>query len=125
MVAHLSDFGTGRLLTRDQSMTQTETLGRLVMWHQKPTDEMFTTDISLKRWVNNLLPTSLMEVVDKTLLSREEEDFVVEEQCVLLILSFAMECVIEMPEKRIDAKDIITKLLKIKDILVKDHAKES
>ncbi|KAK9181297.1 hypothetical protein WN944_024434 [Citrus x changshan-huyou] len=80
---------------------------------------MFTTELSLKLWVNNLLPASLMEVVDKTLLRREEEDFTMKEQSVLSILSLALKCVMEMPEKKINAIDIVTKLLKLRDILSK------
>ena len=68
---------------------------------------------------NNLLPASLMEVVDKTILSREEEDFTMKEQSVLSILSLALKCVMEMPEKNINAIDIVTKLLKLRDILSK------
>lgn len=90
---------------------------------KKPTDKMFAAELSLKHWVNGLLPVSLMEVVNKTLLSRPEKDFAAKEQCVLSIFSLAMECTMELPEKRINAKGIVTGLLKIRDTLRKKVSK--
>ncbi|GAY64667.1 hypothetical protein CUMW_235190 [Citrus unshiu] len=97
MVAHLSDFGMAKpLLEEDQSLTQTQTLatigymapeygseGRVstngdvysfgimlmeIFTRTKPTDEIFSGEMTLKRWVNDLLPISVMEVVDANLL---------------------------------------------------------
>ncbi|KAH9648324.1 protein kinase domain-containing protein [Citrus sinensis] len=133
MIAHLSDFGIAKLLSgEDQSMTQTQTLATIgymapeygierkvstrsdiysygimlieTFTRKKPADKMFAAELSLKHWVNGLLPVSLMEVVNKTLLSPPEKDFAAKEQCVLSIFSLAMECTMELPEKRINAK---------------------
>ncbi|ESR34637.1 hypothetical protein CICLE_v10007062mg, partial [Citrus x clementina] len=68
MVAHFKTLVTigymapeGRVSTRSDvysyGIMLIETFTR-----KKPTDEMFTTELSLKLWVNNLLPASLMEV---------------------------------------------------------------
>ncbi|KAH9648335.1 protein kinase domain-containing protein [Citrus sinensis] len=148
MVAHLSDFGIAKLLSgEDESMMRTKTLATIgymapeygiegevstksdvygygimlmeTFTKKKPTDEIFVGELSLKRWVNDLLPTSLVEVADKTLLSREEKHSAAKEQCLLSIFSLALECTMESPEKRINAKDIVTGLLKIRDTLSK------
>ncbi|KDO42039.1 hypothetical protein CISIN_1g001988mg [Citrus sinensis] len=117
MVAHLSDFGMAKLLSgEDESTMRTQTLATI--GYMAP-DEIFVGELSLKRWVNDLLPVSLVEVVDKSLLSGEEKHFAAKEQCLLSIFSLALECTMESPEKRIDAKDTITRLLKIRDTLSK------
>ncbi|GAY42605.1 hypothetical protein CUMW_068210 [Citrus unshiu] len=147
MVAHLSDFGIAKLLTReDQSMTQTQTLatigymapeygreGRIstngdvysfgimlieTFSGKKPTDEIFNGEMTLKHWVNDWLPISIMEVVDANLLSREDIHFVAKEQCMSFVFNLAMECTVESPEQRINAKEIVRRLLKIRDLLL-------
>ncbi|KAH9679058.1 hypothetical protein KPL71_025957 [Citrus sinensis] len=90
---------------------------------KKPTDEIFVGELSLKRWVNDLLPNSLVEVVDKILLIGEEKHFAAKEQCLFSIFILALECTMESPEKRINTKDIVTRLLKIRDTLSKRIAK--
>ncbi|GAY68886.1 hypothetical protein CUMW_267660 [Citrus unshiu] len=67
MVAHLRFWNWKALNWRQINDTNTNTCHNwLYGTRKKPTDEMFTTELSLKLWVNNLLPASLMEVVDKT-----------------------------------------------------------
>ncbi|KAH9679033.1 hypothetical protein WN943_027498 [Citrus x changshan-huyou] len=87
MVAHLSDFGIAKLLSgEDESTMRTKTLATIgymapeygiegevstksdvysygimlmeTFTKKKPTDEIFVGELSLKRWVNDLLPTS-------------------------------------------------------------------
>ncbi|GAY68230.1 hypothetical protein CUMW_262510 [Citrus unshiu] len=129
MVAHLSDFSIAKLLTgEDQSMTQTQTLatigymapeygreGRVsangdvysfgimlmeTFTGKKPTDEIFNEEMTLKHW--------------------EDIHFVAKEQCVSFVFNLAMACTVESPEQRINAKEIVTKLLKIRDSLLRN-----
>ncbi|GAY68466.1 hypothetical protein CUMW_264350 [Citrus unshiu] len=149
MVAYLSDFGIAKLLIgEDQSMTQTQTLatigymapeygreGRVstngdvysfgimlmeTFTGKKPTDEIFNGEMTLKHWVNDWLPISTMEVVDANLLSQEDVHFVAKEQCVSFVFNLAMACIVESHEQRINAKEIVTKLLKIRDSLLRN-----
>ncbi|ESR40314.1 hypothetical protein CICLE_v10025188mg [Citrus x clementina] len=149
MVAHLSDFGIAKLLTgEDQSMTQTQTLATIgymapeygregqvstngdvysfgimlmeTFTRKKPTDELFNGEMTLKHWVNDCLPISTMEVVDANLLSQEDIHFVAKEQCVSFVFNLALECTVESPEQRINAKEIVAKLLKIRDSLLRN-----
>ncbi|ESR34610.1 hypothetical protein CICLE_v10004293mg [Citrus x clementina] len=148
MVAHISDFSIAKFLNgQDQLSMQTQTLatigymapeygvqGRVstrgdvysygimlmeTFTGKKPTDEIFIGELSLSRWVNDLLPISVMEVIDTNLLSGEERYFAAKEQSLLSILNLATECTIESPGKRINAREIVTGLLKIRDTLVK------
>ncbi|KAK9233232.1 hypothetical protein WN943_023481 [Citrus x changshan-huyou] len=132
MITHLSDFGMAKLLLReDQSFTQTQTLatigymapeygreGRVstngdvysfgiilmeTFTRKKPTDELFSGEMTLKSWVNDLLPILVMEVVDVNLLSMEDKYFTTKKQCLSCVFNFAMECTAESPKQRINA----------------------
>ncbi|KAL9459803.1 hypothetical protein AB3S75_003080 [Citrus x aurantiifolia] len=123
MVAHLSDFGIAKLLAEeDQFTTQTQTLATIgyMAPGKKPTDEIFNEEMTLKHWVNDWLPISIMKVIDANLLSREDIHFVAKEQCVSFVFNLAMECTVESPQQRINAKEIVTRLLKIRDSLLRN-----
>ncbi|KAK9181255.1 hypothetical protein WN944_024392 [Citrus x changshan-huyou] len=124
MVAHISDFGIAKLLSgEDQLSIQIQTLatigymapeygtkGRVctrgdvysygimlmeMFTKKKPTDEIFIGELSLNRWINDLLPVSVMEVIDTNLLRGEERFFAAKEQILLSVLNLATECTIE------------------------------
>ncbi|GAY33985.1 hypothetical protein CUMW_009100 [Citrus unshiu] len=136
MVAHLGDFGIAKLLDGVDPVTQTMTLatigymapeygsegivsisgdvysfGILMMetfTRRKPTDEMFTGEMSLKQWVAESLPDAVTEVVDANLLSREDkedaDDFAAKKTCISYIMGLALKCSAEIPEERINLK---------------------
>nr|CAN73082.1 hypothetical protein VITISV_025142 [Vitis vinifera] len=136
MVAHVDDFGITRLLTETESMQQTKTLGTIgkygsdgivstkgdvfsygimlmdVFARNKPMDEMFNGDLSLKIWVESLAD-SMKEVVDATLLRREDEDFATKLSCLSSIMALALTCTTDSLEERIDMKDVVVRLMKI------------
>lgn len=85
---------------------------------KKPTDEIFAGEMSLKRWVgDSLLSCSVTEVADANLLNCEENDFSAREQCVSSIFSLAMDCTVDLPEKRISMKDVANRLVRIRETL--------
>ncbi|KAJ0104772.1 hypothetical protein Patl1_19218 [Pistacia atlantica] len=142
MVARVSDFGIAKLLGDENSMTQTMTMatvgymapeygsvgivstkgdvysyGILLMEtfaRKKPTDEMFSGEMSLKNWVENSLPHAVTEVVDANLL-QEETGFGAKIECLSSIMELAMDCSKESPEQRITMKSAVVKLKKIKE----------
>ncbi|KAK2662055.1 hypothetical protein Ddye_000629 [Dipteronia dyeriana] len=142
MVAHLSDFGIAKLLGEEESMIQTQTLATIgymapeygregkvsqkgdvysygimlmeTFTKKKPTDDIFVGEMSLRRWVGESLNHSIMEVVDHDLLLGEDVYFPAREQCLLSILSLAMNCTIYLPENRINIKNVVTRLTKIR-----------
>ncbi|KAH9698815.1 protein kinase domain-containing protein [Citrus sinensis] len=128
MVAHLSDFGIAKLLSEEDSMKQTQTLATIgymapeygregqvsikgdvysygimlmeVFTGMKPTNEFFTGEMSIKRWVNDSLP-AVIDIMDANLLSEDEEHAnVAKQSCASSVLSLAMECTSESPENR-------------------------
>ncbi|KAL5856351.1 hypothetical protein ACOSQ3_003809 [Xanthoceras sorbifolium] len=142
MVGHLSDFGIAKLLGEDESMTQTQTLatvgymapeygreGRVsregdvysygimlmeTFTKKKPTDEIFTEEMSLRHWVGDSFNRSIMEVVDNDLLKMEDAYFLIREQCVSSILSLAMDCTTNLPEDRINIRNVVNRLVQIR-----------
>lgn len=60
---------------------------------KKPTNEMFSGEMSLKNWVSQLLDSgSLLSAVDSNLIQNEDETFDAKEQCVLSVLHLALHC---------------------------------
>ncbi|GAY64256.1 hypothetical protein CUMW_232130, partial [Citrus unshiu] len=153
MVAHVSDFGISKLLGEgEDSVIQTMTMatigymapeygsegivstkcdvysyGVLLMetfTEKKPTDEMFTGEMSLRRWVKESLPHRLTEVVDANLV-REEQAFSDKMDCLLSIMDLALDCCMDTPHKRIHMTDAAAKLRKIKAKFLDDVAASS
>ncbi|KAH7575895.1 hypothetical protein JRO89_XS02G0247000 [Xanthoceras sorbifolium] len=146
MVGHLSDFGIAKLLGEEESMTQTQTFatvgymapeygreGRVsrkgdvysygimlmeTFTRKKPTDEIFTEEMSLRHWVDDSFNRSIMEVVDNDLLGIEDAHFLMWEQCLSSILSLAMDCTRELPEDRINIRNVVSRLIQIRTIFL-------
>ena len=80
---------------------------------KNPTDEMFAKEMSLKCWVKQLLPHSVIGVVDANLLKKGEEYFNSKLDYILSIMKLAMHCTASS-EERINIRDVITTLENIK-----------
>ncbi|KAH7529477.1 hypothetical protein FEM48_Zijuj05G0188000 [Ziziphus jujuba var. spinosa] len=78
---------------------------------KKPTDKMFDGDLSLMRWVKELLPCDVTQVVDTNLL---KENFSAVKDCFSSIMELALNCTAELPEERKLMKDVLGALCKIK-----------
>ncbi|KAJ9692833.1 hypothetical protein PVL29_011768 [Vitis rotundifolia] len=156
MVAHVGDFGLAKILVENKVVTQTKTLGTLgyiapeygsegrvstkgdvysygimlleIFTRKKPTDEMFSEELSLRQWVNASLPENVMEVVDGGLLSIEDGEaggdvMATQSNLLLAIMELGLECSRDSPEERKGIKDVVVKLNKIKlQFLRRTHA---
>ncbi|XP_048131724.1 receptor kinase-like protein Xa21 [Rhodamnia argentea] len=144
LVAYICDFGIAKLLGEENSMTRTKTLATIgymapeygsggyvstrgdvysygillmeIFTGKRPTDEMFSGEESLKRWVKSSLPDAVGDVLDAKLLSREEPT-AAKLECVSTILELATHCCTELPEKRMGMNDVLAKLKKIRTVL--------
>ncbi|KAL8037785.1 hypothetical protein ABFX02_11G060500 [Erythranthe guttata] len=143
MVARVCDFGIAKLLGDGESTVHTDTLatmgyiapeygseglvstkcdvysyGVMVMetfTRKKPSDDMFVRGLSLKSWVqNSVVRESSSEVIDPNLLNPENQHFEKQLQCVSLILELALKCSAESPGDRINMKEAVAELKKIK-----------
>ena len=81
---------------------------------KKPTDDIFQGEMSMKCWVHDSLSNSLTEIVDANLLEKVDQEFTAKEKCVSSIMGLALECTAESPEERINMKDVVVRLNKIK-----------
>ncbi|XP_031118474.1 putative receptor-like protein kinase At3g47110 [Ipomoea triloba] len=149
MVAHVSDFSVTKLLTKEENVLQTETLATLgymapeygstgmvstqcdtysfgvvlmeTFSKRRPTDEYFSEDLSLKSWMRNSIPHHILEVVDSSLFIRvEDKDFTAKLQCISSILELALQCVADSPEMRLNMKDVVARLNRIKLQFLRD-----
>ncbi|XP_052179632.1 receptor kinase-like protein Xa21 [Diospyros lotus] len=142
MVAYVSDFGIAKFLANGDSMQQTKTIATFgyiapeygleglvstkcdvysfgimlieTFTRTKPTDAMFAGDLSLKRWVEKSLPNALSQVIDASLLRPEEEHYTAKVRCVSSILGLALNCSAESAEARMNIKDVVAALKKIR-----------
>ncbi|XP_009765422.1 probable LRR receptor-like serine/threonine-protein kinase At3g47570 [Nicotiana sylvestris] len=142
MVAHLSDFGISKLLGEDESDLYTKTLATLgyiapeygrdglvstkcdvysyrimlmeTFTRRKPNDEIFNGDLSLKQWVSYSLPGEIVDVVDANLVTPRDNHLNKKLDCVASIMKVALDCCVDSPARRIDMKDVVGMLHKIK-----------
>ncbi|XP_071904215.1 receptor kinase-like protein Xa21 [Coffea arabica] len=145
MVAHVSDFGISKMFGEGESILHTNTLATLgyiapeygsegvvstridvysfgivlieTFSRMKPSDEMFSGDLSLRSWVEDCLPDAL-QVVDANLIRPEDEHFTHKLKCVLLIMNLALNCCRESLGERMNMKDVLANLKKIKQQLL-------
>ncbi|TYJ17281.1 hypothetical protein E1A91_A09G041700v1 [Gossypium mustelinum] len=142
MVGHVGDFGVSKLLGEGDSIKQTMTLatvgymapeygsagivsvkcdvysyGILLMetfTRKKPTNEFFVGEMSMKHWVKMSLSNGINGVGDSSIVQEEDEYFVVKANCISSIMELALNCSAELPENRMDMKNVVSKLKNIK-----------
>ncbi|KAK2967959.1 hypothetical protein RJ640_002814, partial [Escallonia rubra] len=88
---------------------------------KKPTDETFAGQMTLKCWVKESLPSAVIQVLDRNLLRQGSENSLAEVDCVSSILKLALDCAAELPEQRINMKDVLATMKKIKVVIIKYH----
>lgn len=81
---------------------------------RRPSDDMFGGESSLRSWVSASFPDKLEGVVDCRLMREEEWNFSEKMECVSLMMGLAMDCTVECPKERMEMKNVLTALKKIK-----------
>ncbi|KAG2700830.1 hypothetical protein I3843_06G014800 [Carya illinoinensis] len=143
MIAHVGDFGIAKILIESKEATQTKTLGTLgyiapeygsegkvsikadtysygiilleMVTRKKPIDDMFAGELTLRQWINASFQNEMMEIVDAGLLMIEEgRDPIALQSIISSIMELGFRCSEELPNERINIKDVIVKLDKIK-----------
>ncbi|KAL2559011.1 putative LRR receptor-like serine/threonine-protein kinase [Forsythia ovata] len=142
MVAHVADFGIAKLFTEDQRISLTKTLGTIgymapeygstglistmadvysygimlmeTFTKRKPTDDIFVGEFTMRRCVFESFPDAIMQIMDGDAVKGFEKNIQAKESCFRSIMGIALECTADLPEERLNMKDVLTKLKKIK-----------
>ncbi|KAH6765201.1 hypothetical protein C2S51_016450 [Perilla frutescens var. frutescens] len=142
MIGHVSDFGIAKLIAEESNVI-TNTLatvgyiapeygleglvstkcdvysyGIMLMetfTRKRPSDDMFAGDLSLRSWVESSFPESFDEVMDANLLNPEERQLEKKIKCVSSVLRLGLKCTAESPRDRINMKEVVAELQKIKN----------
>ncbi|XP_022875315.1 probable LRR receptor-like serine/threonine-protein kinase At3g47570 [Olea europaea var. sylvestris] len=142
MIAHVADFGIAKLFTKDQRISMSKTLGTIgymapeygstglispmadvysygimlmeTFTKKKPTDDMFVGEFTMRRWVFESFPNAIMHIVDVDLVHAAENDISAKEICFRSVMELALECTVDLSEERLNMKDVLTRLKKIK-----------
>ncbi|CAI9784387.1 unnamed protein product [Fraxinus pennsylvanica] len=142
MVVHVGDFGISKLLTEDQRILHTQTLGTIgymapeygstglistmadvysygiilmeTFTKKKPTDDIFAGDLSMRGWLFELYPDKVIQAMDVDLVDGVEENIVAKESCFRSIMGLALECTSDLPEERLNMENVLIRLKKIK-----------
>lgn len=81
---------------------------------KKPTDELFWGELPMNKWVFESYPNNTMQIVDKKLLDAEQGSVRSNiEECAKSIMELAVQCTVDLPERRPDIKDVLVRLKKI------------
>ncbi|XP_028789444.1 probable LRR receptor-like serine/threonine-protein kinase At3g47570 [Neltuma alba] len=148
MVAHLSDFGIAKLLGEGQMEIYTKTLATIgymapeygsqgivsfqgdvysygillmeMLTRKKPTDEMFVQGMSLKDWVSKSMPHSIINILDVNLLPKDDQNIGSILSHISSLFELALHCCIDLPGARINMKDVVVTLNRIKASFIKD-----
>ncbi|XP_019229808.1 PREDICTED: probable LRR receptor-like serine/threonine-protein kinase At3g47570 [Nicotiana attenuata] len=86
-----------------------ETLTRM-----RPSDEEFTGDLSIRRWVSDSFPSEIHKVVDANLVQAGNEKTDTKMQCMVSIMELALSCTLVKPDARISMEDALSTLREIR-----------
>ncbi|KAF5729184.1 hypothetical protein HS088_TW21G01343 [Tripterygium wilfordii] len=116
---NLSEYGSGGHISGKGDVYSYGILLMETITSKKPTDEMFSGDMSLKQLVgDSLLNGSVTEIVDSDLLHQNDLHFAAKKQCAASILSLAINCTTNLPVERINMEEVGSRLEKIKSALL-------
>ena len=80
----------------------------------RPSDEIFSGELSIQRWVSDSFPGEIHKVVDSNLVPPGDQQIAAKMQCLLSMMELALRCTVVKPEARISMQDVLSTLKKIR-----------
>ncbi|KAG6388154.1 hypothetical protein SASPL_153353 [Salvia splendens] len=97
----LSKYGSQGLITTTVDIYSYGVLLMEMLSRRKPTDEMFSGELSLRRWISEAFPNSVLQILDNEMLDKvDEEARVVFRPFLTSAIELALECTADLPEER-------------------------
>lgn len=94
---------------------------------KRPSDDMFKINLNLHQYAKMALPERVMEIVDRRLLSEEIEVIrnyenhneirSIMHESLVSLMKIGVSCSVESPKERMELKDIIIEMHKVKRLL--------
>lgn len=81
-----------------------------ILTGRRPTYEFLNENMNLRQWVSESFPSSLKTIVDENICLGENHEI-----CIYSMMELALECTKERQEERVNMKDVVNRLNKIKE----------
>ncbi|WJX19991.1 non-specific serine/threonine protein kinase [Trifolium repens] len=115
------EYGMDSQLSTEGDMYSFGILLLEMLTGRRPTDDIFKEGHNLHNYVKIAFPNNILEIVDATLLSMENENLAVTttvasdlhpnvERCLSSLFKIGLSCSVESPRERVNIKDVITEL---------------
>jgi hypothetical protein len=92
-----------------------------IFTRRQPTDDMFVAELSLKTWINESMPNSIMEVLDSNLFQKNGEQTNGILTHMSSVFGLALNCCEYSPEARISMANVTASLIKIKTLVLGEN----
>ncbi|KDP24394.1 hypothetical protein JCGZ_26600 [Jatropha curcas] len=86
---------------------------------KRPTDDFFKVDLNLRTFVERSLPYELTNIVDPNIILVEDGGGESFKDAILFVLRIGVACTMEQPGERMEMRDVINELQKIKSSYLK------
>ncbi|RDX92646.1 putative LRR receptor-like serine/threonine-protein kinase, partial [Mucuna pruriens] len=100
---------------------------------RRPTDEIFENSQNLHNFVENSIPSNLLQILDPSLIQKHEEATIEEEnnqnltptveKCLVSLFNIGLACSVESPKERMNMMDVIRELNKVIQVFTSLRAK--
>lgn len=90
-----------------------------IFTRKKPTYDMFVGELTLKTWISESMPNSIIEFVDSNLAQQHGKQIDDILTHISSILGLGLSCCVDSPEARISMADVTRSLIKIKTLFTR------